>query len=94
LTLGADQAELALSAWGRWDDELDPTSLGALQVAFMRRRRWEARLLAVEVVRALGMAMGGLSTDGTDRTGGTVIGQSGRRYQWVAPEAMIRTIEM
>ncbi len=90
MTLGADQAELALSEWGRWDDELDPISLAALQVAYTRRKQWEARLLAGEVVRALGMAMGG--EGGGD--GGTVIGQSGRQYQQVAPEAIIKTIGM
>jgi len=51
--------ELALSAWGCWDDQIDDITLYNLQVAYMRRSKWLARLQAVEIVNALGEALGG-----------------------------------
>ena len=41
-----DLSELALSEWGRWDDELPPDLLAPLVWAYLRRKRWEARVLA------------------------------------------------
>lgn len=61
-----------------WDDEIDSTLLASLQVAYLRRKRWEARLQASEVVRALGQGL----TEGTSST-------ASARYEHVSPEALM-----
>lgn len=42
-----------MSAWGLWSDELDEAQRFDLISSYSRRRRWEAKLLAVEVARTL-----------------------------------------
>ena len=60
-----------MAMWGQWDDELvaevGETEVARLTLAYMRRVRWEARVLAVEVVGALGEAMGGGGRSGGRR---------------------------
>ena len=40
-----------------WDDEIDPVLLPSLQVAHIRRRQWEMRLQANEIIRALNTSL-------------------------------------
>jgi hypothetical protein len=65
-----DYAELALSEWGRWDDELDAFSLACLTRAYARRKQWESKLVAGELAQVMAAAMGGGSSTGTTRTVG------------------------
>lgn len=52
---------MALHEWGQWDASLGkPSELAdLLTVAWLRRKRVEARFTAIEVVTLLGQAMGG-----------------------------------
>jgi hypothetical protein len=63
---------LSLSAWGRWDDDLagkvGSIGLEELKLAYIRRKRWEARMLAVEIVSALGQALGSVQRGQGQRT--------------------------
>lgn len=76
-----------MSLWGRWDDEIPPTLLAELQVAYLRRQRFEARLQAVALVTALGEALGGKPSANTQN--GIVRGNSGRQYQVITPDAAL-----
>ena len=49
----SDYAELALSQWGLWDDQLDEQMFGFLLCSWARRKRWEAELIAAAVAKAL-----------------------------------------
>ena len=55
----ADHVELALREWGVWDATLgQPAEIAdVLTVAWLRRKRFEAQLQAVEIVNMLGQAM-------------------------------------
>ena len=46
-------SELALSQWGIWDDELDPVTGLVLVRSYMRRKHWEARMIAHEILRGM-----------------------------------------
>ena len=61
---------MALSQWGRWDDELDGITLASLQAGYARRVQWEGRVFAAAVVMALSEALGAGE--------GRETGQSGR----------------
>ena len=50
---------MSLSQWGLWQDELDPLDYGLLASAYLRRVKFESRVLAVEVVKAFGESMSG-----------------------------------
>jgi len=68
-----------------WDDELEPVLLASLQMAYLRRKRWEARLQAIEVVRALGQ---GLTPEDGDLRGTL----SGTRHRVVSSEQLMITM--
>jgi hypothetical protein len=74
---------LALAEWGCWDDELGDVTRAALQAAYVRRKRYEARLIALEIWSVLGEALEG----GNER-----VGTSGARYREMEPEALIEMI--
>lgn len=57
--------------------------LAELKLSYLRRKRWEARLLAIEVVKALF----GKSDD--EDSDSVVISESGKRYQKVAAERFL-----
>jgi len=82
----ADSAELALSAWGRWDDEIPAPLLAELQLAYIRRKRFEAKLQAAELVQALAMALGGRPAAPS-----AVMwrGNSGKAYREIGAEAAL-----
>jgi len=73
-----------LAEWGRWDDEFDDVTLTSLQAAYIRRKRWEARLQAVEVWNVLGQVMGNESEPAP-----CAISTCGRRYQRVSSDALL-----
>lgn len=59
--------------------ELGGLGLEELKLAYLRRKRWEARLLACEIVNALGEAMGG---KGAERSA------SGQRYRKTSADGL------
>lgn len=42
-----------------WLDELEPQEVALLSGAYLRRKKWEHKALALEVVNTLGKAMNG-----------------------------------
>lgn len=73
---------MSLAAWSRWDDELPPALLAELQMSYARRQRWEARLLAREIVAALGEALGGDKANAKQMRRGS----SGKAYREITPD--------
>lgn len=57
--ISADWEELLLSQYGLEADEVDEIARSILVQAFIRRKKWEARVEAVELVNALNEALGG-----------------------------------
>lgn len=90
LSGAADEAELALSQWGRWDDEIAPALLLDLQMAYVRRQKFLARMQAVEFVNALSEALSmGAKGAGPGATGKVRVGNSGKRYQEMSIDGMM-----
>jgi len=50
-----------------WSDELDDTGLAQMSGAYVRRKQWEARVLAIAVVNALGESMNQDGAQGKQR---------------------------
>lgn len=73
---------MALSQWGRWDDEFDDVSLALLVRAYTRRTAWEARVLA-------GALYGETGEREQAASGAMVTGASGRRYRRVSSDALL-----
>lgn len=44
-----------MSQWGLWDDELDPVLMEALSMSYLRRKGYEARLIAQALGATTGM---------------------------------------
>lgn len=58
--------------WGQWDATLGrPAEIAdVLTVAYLKRKRFEAQLQAVEIVKLLGQALGGTADAPAPRRGG------------------------
>lgn len=54
-------------------------------MSYARRRRWEAQLLAREIVGVLGMALAGTKDRGSVR-----VGSSGRVYSEITPDDALK----
>lgn len=80
---------MSLAQWGRWDDEVPAALLAEMQMSYARRRRWEAQLLAREIVAALGLALGGVKASGA----GMRMGASGKVYQEISADEALRLAE-
>jgi hypothetical protein len=61
-----------------------------LSVAYVRRKRFEAQLLAMTIVEHLAQAFG--LTEEEQSTGDRVQGASGRVYRSVSPDALMDRI--
>lgn len=70
------------------DADLDEVTRTELMAGYMRRRMWEARVLAAALVAPLGGGLGLPSGGGRD----VVVGRSGRRYEAVAPSEFLRRV--
>ena len=70
-----------MSQWGQWDHEIEPVQLIELELAYMQRQRWLAKLAAVEVVNALGAALGGGS--------GKMRGKTAKPYRETSLEGLM-----
>lgn len=80
---------MALSEWGRWDDELDPVDLALLQGAYIRRKRFEARLIALEVMSALGSSLGGQPAGAHHHQARRGVSASGRPIALMSAEGLL-----
>lgn len=66
---------------------MDSTTAQRLALAWIRRRRWEQRMLAAEVVGLLGQAMGGKKDN-------TPAKAPARKGQWVSGGEMLAMMGM
>lgn len=81
---------MALSQWGRWDDEIEPVLLVELQLAFIRRVRWEARVMASEIGQLFAGEQGGEQDLRKGRVGEEWgVSASGKRFRRVSVDGLM-----
>jgi hypothetical protein len=70
-----------------WDEDVDPVLLSSLVRSYVRRRKWEARVLAAAL---MGTLDDGVVRERSPSSRPARVGSDGRRYRVLPPEQQMR----